>query len=113
MKEKSRICLPSANNPWTLLHSLLKQKVTKSKTHRHLLLSILALFGSLFLSTGASYAGEGYVGAWREGSDNYAVYGYDSWDRFTEKWEELGKGNFLENCSKLMRFSKKNLSTKY
>ncbi|MEO1429359.1 MAG: hypothetical protein AAFV71_09900 [Cyanobacteria bacterium J06633_8] len=50
-------------------------------------------FGSLFMSAGASYAGEAYVGAWRKGSDAYALYRYNNWTSFTTKWKELNQKN--------------------
>ena len=49
--------------------------------------------GSLFLSAGASYAGEAYVGAWRKGSDGYALYKYNNWTSFTNKWKDLADRN--------------------
>lgn len=49
--------------------------------------------GSLFMSAGASYAAEAYVGAWRKGSDAYGLYRYNNWTSFTNKWKELNQKN--------------------
>ena len=34
-----------------------------------------------------------YIGVWREGTDKYALYQYDNWSSFTEKWSDLANQN--------------------
>ena len=95
MKGNSTVYLPQADSEMTSpSFSIQKQQVEKKRlSKRRLFLPVLIAFSSLFLSTGASYAGEAYVGAWRKGSDGYALYRYNNWTSFTKKWKELAQQN--------------------
>ncbi len=48
--------------------------------------------GLLLLATGAAFAQTIYVGAWHEGQGGKALYQYDNWEDFVDKWQELRKG---------------------
>ena len=95
MERDYTIYLPQADSEINLVSSTnQKQQVKKNILRkRGLFLPMLVAFGSLFLSTGASYAAEAYVGAWRKGSDAYALYRYNNWSSFTNKWKELAQKN--------------------
>ena len=94
IKGNSKTSLPQVDSKITSLsYPMQKQRVEKNKLRKgRFFLPVLVAFSSLFLSTGASYA-ESYVGAWRKGSDAYALYQYNNWTSFTSKWKQLGQQN--------------------
>ena len=94
VKKNSTTSLPQVDSKMTSLsYPMQKQRVEKNKLRKgRFFLPVLVAFSSLFLSTGASYA-ESYVGAWRKGSDAYALYQYNNWTSFTSKWKQLGQQN--------------------
>ncbi|MGB8509209.1 MAG: hypothetical protein WCD76_12550 [Pyrinomonadaceae bacterium] len=64
----------------------------RSRITRGVCRAALAI-GMLFLVAGATFAQTSYVGAWREGQGGKALFRFDNWEDFVDKWQELRKVN--------------------